>query len=137
MKQSNADFLESNRDCYNEVVNAQTATKANKIKGELYRIIKEEFLPGYVYRDDCGSCLFDMVNIIYRKYDDWKASQPAATKLIIETPDEPIEVKASFPSHKEDDVQETIDYHTEMAKATLKLEPPLPPIKQNKKHHRR
>lgn len=98
MTQANIDFLESNRDCHTEIVRAQTATKANKIKGDLLRIMKEEFLPGYSFSDDCGSCLFDMTNLLYRLYDQWKAKQPIASA---DNNPVPIEnVKASFPSNK-------------------------------------
>lgn len=92
MNKINADFLEQNRDCHTEIVNAQTATKANKIKGDLYRIIKQEFLPGYSYSDDCGPCLFDMTNLLYRFYDEWKAKQAVPEPLAA--------VHATFPSHK-------------------------------------
>lgn len=105
MKQANSDFLEQHKDCYTEVVNAQTATKANKIKQDLFRIMKEEFLPGYSYTDDCGSCLFDMVNLLYRYYNGWKAKQPSVPVVEYIEPLkpeilEPQIVKGTFPSHK-------------------------------------
>lgn len=83
MRQENIDFLNSNRDCLQEIINAQTATKANKIQGRLVEIMREEFLPGYVYSGDCGSCLFDMVKTLYQYFDS-----------------RPIVVKASFPENK-------------------------------------
>lgn len=110
MNQSNIDFLEANRDAYTEIVNAETATKANKIKADLFRIIKEEFLPGYSYSDDCGPCLFDMTRLLYRYFDEWKAKQPVI-------------VAASFPSHKEE--------------VPPVLTPVIPSKQENKNHKRR
>lgn len=119
MTQTNADFLFDNYDVILEIRNAETATKANKVKGDLLRILREEFLPGYSFTDDCGTCLFDMSKLLFRYYDQWKEE----AKLFIETPPEPIEVKATFPSHKE------------------VLTPVIPSKqendKQNKKHHRK
>lgn len=138
MIQSNIDFLEQNRDCHTEIINAQTATKANKIKADLYRIMREEFLPGYSYLDDCGPCLFDMTNLLYRLFDDWKAKQPK------EGPINPVpieNIKASFPSHKPEEI---INAQEDEDIENVKLPPmvfddtqnPSKPI-HNKKHHRR
>lgn len=88
MKKENVDFLESHSDCYTEVVKAETALKALPIRFELLRIMKEEFYPGYAYDDNCGSCLFDMVRLIYKKFNEWK-----------ETQDPLKNVKANFPKN--------------------------------------
>jgi hypothetical protein len=75
MTQANIKYLEDHRNVVDEIVNAQTATRANAIKGELLRIMKEEFLPGYVILDSCGSCLFDLVRQLYARFDKWKETQ--------------------------------------------------------------
>jgi hypothetical protein len=88
MTQANIKYLEDHRNVVDEIVNAQTATRANAIKGELLRIMQEEFLPGYVILDSCGSCLFDLVRQLYRRFDEWKAQNMATLE----------KVKASFPA---------------------------------------
>jgi hypothetical protein len=57
---------------------------------DMHRVLQEEFWPGYVYDEWCGSCVADMVKEVYSRYDKWKAEQPKA---------EPIVVAASFPVH--------------------------------------
>jgi hypothetical protein len=91
MKAANKLFLENNRDAYDEILNAQTATKANRVKYEFARIMREEFIGGYVITFDCGSCLFDMVKLLYQRFDQWLAEQPKET----------LKVYATFPSNKE------------------------------------
>lgn len=70
----NQQFLQTNRDAYTETINAGTAKKAFAIKNDLLRIIREEWFPGYVYNEDCGPCIFDLVRIVYRQYDEWVLS---------------------------------------------------------------
>ena len=91
MRKENIDFLEANRDCYTEVLNAETALKANKITEDLLRIVREEFYPAYSYKGDCGDCLFTLVKTLYITYDKWKATQP---KIVQE---EPLIVATGFP----------------------------------------
>jgi hypothetical protein len=76
MKPENATFLDSNYDCYTEILKAETAMKALPIRFELLRIIKEEFYPGYAYDDACGDCLFSMVRLLYRRFEEWKETDP-------------------------------------------------------------
>lgn len=92
MTKENIDFLEAHRDAITEINNAETATKARKIDGELFRIMKEEFFPGYAYDGGCGSCLFDMTKLVYRKFDEWLAAQPKEINMN--------KVAANFPLHK-------------------------------------
>lgn len=133
MTPANIEFLETNRDCHTEIINAQTATKANKIKADLYRIMKQEFLPGYSYLDDCGSCLFDMTNLLYRLFDEWKEKQH---NLIIRHDEngDALLVKANFPSHKEEDIitdrGAEPNRHSERESLTKEFH-------KNKKHFRR
>lgn len=89
MRKENIEFLEMNRDCYTEILNAETATKANKITEDLLRIVRTEFYPAYSYKGDCGDCLFTLVKTLYTTYDKWKVTQ-----IINE---EPLTVAASFP----------------------------------------
>jgi hypothetical protein len=103
MKAANKLFLENNRDAYNEILNAQTATKANRVKYEFARIMREEFIEGYVITFDCGSCLFDMVKLLYQRFDKWIAEQPLGDPFqggISEIMEIPIKhVHATFPKH--------------------------------------
>jgi hypothetical protein len=93
MRQENIDFLERNRLCYKEVLghpsHGRSATLANKIDSELLAILREEFMPGYPAPSDCGNCLFNMVTILYEKFDEYLASQPKKAVVI----------QASFPKN--------------------------------------
>lgn len=93
MKQANIDYLETNRDAYEEIIRAETAVKAHKIHNELLRILREEFFPNYLFIASCGDCLFTMVKTLYQHYDQWKAQQP---KIITE---EPLVVATGFPKN--------------------------------------
>lgn len=90
MKQNNIRFLEQHRNCLDEINQAGTATRANKIKHELHRIMKEEFLPGYEFSDSCGDCLFNMTRLLYRKFDEYMTT-------ITDTA--PMQVTDNFPVH--------------------------------------
>lgn len=96
MRQENIDFLEANRHVHHEVVHVETATGARGIINDLLRIMREEFAPGYVYDGGCGNCIFNMVKLLYRYFDEWRAANPVP----IIVPTEPQKVKANFPSHK-------------------------------------
>jgi hypothetical protein len=76
MKRENKVFLDNHRDAYTEILKAQSAKKANGVRNDFVRIMREEFIPGYVISFDCGSCLFDLVKLLYQKYDAWLANQP-------------------------------------------------------------
>lgn len=91
MNPANRQFLEDNRDCYYEVINADTALKAYRIFGQLLRIMREEFFPEYHYKGECGDCLFTLVRSLYSEFDKWVSANP---KIINE---EPLLVAASFP----------------------------------------
>jgi hypothetical protein len=91
MKPENAAFLETHYDCYTEIMKAETATKALPIRFELLRIMKEEFYPGYAYDDACGDCLFNMVRLLYKKFNEWLEANLT----------NPLQnVHANFPDHK-------------------------------------
>lgn len=98
MKKENSEFLDAHRDALTQIQRAQTCVKANAIKSDLLRILQEEFMPGYVMREDCVSCLFSMVPLLYRRYDEWVASQSVPKQR------DPINeehiVAASFPKHE-------------------------------------
>lgn len=82
MTQANYNFLENHREVYDEVVNAQTAFKANRVKDDLLRIMQEEFMPGYIVMDSCVSCLFDLVRLLYQRFDKWKAIHDKPVPLV-------------------------------------------------------
>lgn len=113
MNQANKEFLEKHRHVYLEIINAGTAKKANQVKDELLRVLREEFIKGYVYTEDCGTCIFDMTKLLYRRFDEWLATNPDPVEPINPVT-EPITVAASFPSN------------------ILEEKP-----KTNKKHHRK
>lgn len=79
MNPQNKAFLDQHRDVYEEVIRAKTATKAGKVKADLIRILREEFIPGYVVMEDCVSCLFDVVRTLYQRYDRWLEENAAHT----------------------------------------------------------
>lgn len=95
MKQHNIDTLEKHyhhwitlRDGYVRGLNVHERT-------DMHRVLQEEFWPGYVYDEWCGSCVASMVKEVYSRYDKWKAEQPVPTP----TPDAPLVVHATFPAH--------------------------------------
>lgn len=102
MKKENKDYLDAHRDALEEITKAQTCKKANAIKGDLVRIMREEFYPGYTIDDSCISCLFNMVPMLYQRYDKWLSEQPdpaAAAAVPVEKPPAPEKMWASFPAH--------------------------------------
>lgn len=90
MNPENKIFLDDHRFVYDEILNAQTAKKANAFKTDLIRILREEFYPGYAVTEDCVSCLFEVVRLLYTKYDQWLKDQEAKEPV-------PVKVHATFP----------------------------------------
>lgn len=93
MRQENIDFLNANRNCYREVSNVvggRSAQLAHRITGELLNILREEFMPGYPPPHDCGNCLFNLVTVLYEKFDEYMAAQPKPEVI----------VAASFPKNE-------------------------------------
>jgi len=91
MKQENIRFLQDNRACYREVSNVvggRSAQIAHRITGELLQILREEFMPGYPAPHDCGNCLFNLVTVLYEKFDAYMAANL-----------EPVVVAATFPKN--------------------------------------
>jgi len=87
MTPENKAFLEANRHHYDTVIKAGYVRHLNANEREgMQRIMREEFQPGYHTDLWCGPCLFDMVKLLYTRYDQWLSEQP---KEII--------VAASFP----------------------------------------
>jgi hypothetical protein len=91
MNQENKQFLDEHRFVYDEILNAQTAKKANIFKTDLIRILREEFYPGYAVTEDCVSCLFEVVRLLYTKYDQLLKE--------VKTP-QSVKVHASFPKRQ-------------------------------------
>jgi hypothetical protein len=93
MNQENKQFLDEHRFVYDEIIKAETAKKANLFKTDLIRILREEFYPGYAVTEDCVSCLFEVVRLLYTKYDQWLKEQQVK-------PLQPVKVHASFPKRQ-------------------------------------
>ena len=95
MKAGNKDFLDDQRFHYTNMKNSGVLRGLDHFtRHEMVRIMGEEFQPGYSNPGDCPPCVFEMVDRLYRQYDEWLAKQP----VIIQT--EPLQVAANFPSHK-------------------------------------
>lgn len=121
MKQANIDFLERNRDCYTEVLNAETAIKANRIVEDLLRIVREEFYPDYPYKGDCGDCLFTLVRTLYTEFDKKQAKE---LPRVIQT--EPLVVATGFPKDEPPEIEvkglnQQQDYHDEFVAGLKKV----------------
>jgi hypothetical protein len=126
MKPENKKFLEEHRDVYEQIIRSQTAKKARAIARDLHRIMQEEFIPGYVYETGCGSCLFNMVPLLYKKFDEWKAANPDIPEQVSgSAPEIPLIVAASFPHQKP---EQTVFY---------KGDPAAAPVSLHKHKHRR
>jgi len=97
MNISNREFLQLNRDAYIETIQAGTAKKASVIKNDLLRILREEWFPNYVYNEDCGPCIFDLVRIVFRQFNEYEEKKAKETPA---PTTEAFVTKASFPSHK-------------------------------------
>jgi hypothetical protein len=77
MKTANKIFLDKNRHHYDTIIKAGYLRGLNVHEREgMQRVMGEEFQPGYHTDLWCGPCLFDMVKLLYQRYDAWVATQP-------------------------------------------------------------
>lgn len=75
MKPENKTFLDANRHHYDTIVKAGYVRGLNAHEREgMQRVMGEEFQPGYHTDLWCGPCLFDMVKLLYQRYDAWIAA---------------------------------------------------------------
>lgn len=94
MKPENKAFLDANRHHYDTIIKAGYVKHLNAHERErMVRVMNEEFQPGYTADLWCPPCVFDMVKLLYQRYDAWLASQPEPPKVVEN-------VHASFPKHK-------------------------------------
>lgn len=103
MKQQNIDFLEEKRSIHSGLVQAGIFSQLDyPTKERFVEIMNEEFQPGYTANLWCGSCLSDMIKLVYRKYDEWKEAQPKEESKVekVGKAHEPTVQKETFPSHK-------------------------------------
>lgn len=72
MKQENKEFLDFNRPHHDTVVKAGFLKNLDAgTRTKMVEIIREEFQPGYATDLWCAPCVFDMVKLVYRYYDEY------------------------------------------------------------------
>jgi hypothetical protein len=114
MKPENKQFLEDNRHHWITLRDAQFCRMLDAPTRErMMLVMAEEFRPGYTADLWCPPCLSDMVTQLYTEFEKWEVaeadrvqvlpgSEPdASAQIVVGVPTpEPVQVKASFPSHK-------------------------------------
>lgn len=77
MKPENKAFLESTYHHWVTLRDAQYLKGLNGNEREgMQRVMREEFIPGYVCDLWCPACCAEMVKQLYTRYDAWKAANP-------------------------------------------------------------
>ena len=85
MNPLNKAFLEEQRFHYDRMVTSGVLKGLDyHTRNEMARVMSEEFAPGYVAPNDCGPCIFDMVKLLYERYEAWKAGQVSPLKILLE-----------------------------------------------------
>jgi hypothetical protein len=87
MKAENKQILDEYRPYHIQAINAGTFRGDGMVRENMCRIMSEEFQPGYTTDLWCAPCVFSMIKLLYRHYDEWLARQP-------------VTVQANFPSNK-------------------------------------
>lgn len=105
MKPENKAYLEIHRPIWDSLRQAEYLRfPSMSVPGELLRIMREEFRPGYTVDMWCGHCVAEMVRQVYTEFEKWEASQPI---LSVQWEDrQPYFVKMEM---KEDSVQPVVD----------------------------
>jgi hypothetical protein len=83
MKLENIEYLQSKRNLYDMVVTAESAMIDAGTRERFRQIMSDEFQPGYNTDLWCPPCLFDMVKLLYRRFDDYLAAQVPATEELL------------------------------------------------------
>lgn len=77
MKPENQALLDANRHHYDTITKAGYVKHLNAHERDgMVRVMREEFQPGYNTDLWCAPCVFDMVKLLYQRYDAWLAAQP-------------------------------------------------------------
>lgn len=98
MREENRQFLEDNYGYWITLRDADYMRGLNSHQLEgMVRVMREEFIPGYICDTWCPSCVAEMMRNLYTRYDQWKAAQ--IVEEVKETvPEGTIEnVAATFP----------------------------------------
>lgn len=87
------DFLEANREHHDTLVDANYMRGLpGATRDRMQQIIREYWQPQYHTDLWCGTCVADMVKLLYRLYDQTTAVQQDDPRMII--------IRAIFPSNK-------------------------------------
>lgn len=76
MSPQNKKFLEDNYHHYLTVKDGYVKGLNAAEREGMQRVMAEEFAPGYSTDLWCGPCVFEMVKLLYTRYEQWKAQQP-------------------------------------------------------------
>lgn len=76
MKAENKQILDEYRPYHTQAINAGTFRGDARVRENMHRIMSEEFQPGYTTDLWCGSCVFNMIKLLYRHYDEWIKNNP-------------------------------------------------------------
>lgn len=118
MKQESIDFLEANRHHYDTIVKAGYVKHLNAYERDgMVRVMREEFVPGYSTDLWCGPCVFDMVKLLYQRYDLWLSLHPKEEAKPEDPPVVIEKIRATFPKQdslqiNSNDQHSSIDIHT-------------------------
>lgn len=136
MNPQNKKFLDDNERHYLTVKDGYVKGLNAAEREGMQRVMAEEFAPGYSTDLWCGPCVFEMVKLLYTRYEQWKSQQPKENPTPVETP--MVEaVHATFPKADPPGISEIANVPIEKSNKQTNEQHSSNGNHSSKHHHRR